>query len=249
VLAWSSVRFNLAQGGEMQQVNGMYVSGESFTTLGVSPVIGRTLSAADDVRGGGADGAVAVISYGFWQRHFGGSASAVGSTLVIERVPHTVVGVMPAGFALPRMRYLYARASVAEQAQMWTPFALWDEPYLAQMYAFVCIARLRAGVAPSQAAAELNVLEREIAARDAQTMRGGDAARHDGVLAGNHLDLSRRAGKRCLKNREVRKYGIAAPYSALRTIIINRSSACICCNSGGNIPANCRFYARQRPFT
>jgi hypothetical protein len=103
-LAWSSLRFNLAQGGEMQQVNGMFVSGEFFTTLGVSAVIGRTFTAADDVRGGGAQGAVAVISYGFWQRHFGGAASAaVGSTLVIERVPYTVVGVTALAFYGPEV--------------------------------------------------------------------------------------------------------------------------------------------------
>jgi putative ABC transport system permease protein len=102
-LAWSSLRFNLAQGGEMQQVNGMYVSGDFFTVLGVPAVIGRTFTAADDVRGGGADGAVAMISSGFWQRHFGGAGSAVGSTLVIERVPYTIVGITPAAFYGPEV--------------------------------------------------------------------------------------------------------------------------------------------------
>jgi predicted permease len=102
-LAWSSVRFNLAQGGEMQPVNGMYVSGGFFTTLGVSPVIGRTLTPADDGRGGGADGPVAVLSYSFWQRQFAGAGSAIGSTLVIERVPHTVVGVTAPSFSGPEV--------------------------------------------------------------------------------------------------------------------------------------------------
>jgi putative ABC transport system permease protein len=102
-LAWSSLRFNLAQGGEMQPVNGMYVSGGFFTTLAVPAVIGRTFTDADDVRGGGAEGAVAVISHGFWQRHFGAAASAVGATLVIERVPYTVVGVTPAAFYGPEV--------------------------------------------------------------------------------------------------------------------------------------------------
>jgi putative ABC transport system permease protein len=102
-LAWSSPRFNLAQGGEMHQVNGMFVSGDFFTALGVPSVIGRTFTVADDVRGGGTDGAVAVISHSFWQHHFGGAASAVGSTLVIERVPYTVVGVAPAAFHGPEV--------------------------------------------------------------------------------------------------------------------------------------------------
>jgi putative ABC transport system permease protein len=97
-IAWSTLRFNLAERGETQPANGMFVSGEYFTRLGVRPVIGRVFTAADDVRGGGPDGAVAVISYGFWQRHFGGATSAIGSTVSIERVPFTVVGVTPPEF-------------------------------------------------------------------------------------------------------------------------------------------------------
>src|SRR6185503_9901621 len=61
-------------------------------------LVGRTFTAADDVRGGGPAGAVAVLSHGFWQRQFGGAASAVGSTLVLDRVPFTIVGVTPPGF-------------------------------------------------------------------------------------------------------------------------------------------------------
>jgi putative ABC transport system permease protein len=97
-LAWSVVPFNLADGGEMQPVDGLYTSGDFFTTLGVPALVGRTFTAADDVRGGGPAGAVAVLSHGFWQRHFGGAAGAVGSTLVLDRVPFTVVGVTPPSF-------------------------------------------------------------------------------------------------------------------------------------------------------
>jgi len=97
-IAWSSLRFNLAQRGEMQPANGMYASGDYFSLLGIHPILGRTFTAADDVRGGGPDGPVAVIGYGFWQRHFGGAASAVGSTLTIERVAYTVIGVTPPEF-------------------------------------------------------------------------------------------------------------------------------------------------------
>jgi putative ABC transport system permease protein len=107
VVAWSSPRFNIAQGGEMQPVNGMYVSGEFFTTLGVPAVVGRTFSAADDGRGAGPDGAVAVISYGFWQRHFAGAASALGSTLMIDRTPFSVIGVTPPAFYGPEVGWAY----------------------------------------------------------------------------------------------------------------------------------------------
>ena len=93
-VAWADERLNLSTaGGEVQAVDGLYVSGDFFTTLGVPALLGRTFTARDDVRGGGPDGPVAVISHGMWQRHFGGDANVIGASLVIERVPFTVIGV------------------------------------------------------------------------------------------------------------------------------------------------------------
>lgn len=97
-LAFTAERFDLAQSGERQPANGLYVSGEFFTTLGVPAVFGRTFTPADDVRGGGPDGPVAVISYGLWQRRFGGAASVVGAPVTVEGVPFTIIGVTPPGF-------------------------------------------------------------------------------------------------------------------------------------------------------
>jgi predicted permease len=97
--SWSTERFNLAQGGgETEPVDGIYASGDYFTTLGVPALLGRTFTSADDVRGGGKDGPVAVISYALWQRRFGGSGTIVGTSLVVERVPFTIVGVTPPAF-------------------------------------------------------------------------------------------------------------------------------------------------------
>src|SRR5215510_9785577 len=81
-VAWSGGspddRLNLSTaGGEVQAVDGAYVSGDFFTTLGVRAHLGRTFTAADDVRGGGPDGPVAVISYAMWQRRFGGDANVI----------------------------------------------------------------------------------------------------------------------------------------------------------------------------
>ena len=64
-------------------------------------MLGRTLTPADDVRGGGRDGAVAVISYGFWQRRFGGAADVVGRSIFIRRMPFTIVGITQPGFFGP----------------------------------------------------------------------------------------------------------------------------------------------------
>ncbi len=79
----------------------MWASGELFDTLGVSPMIGRVLTPADDQKGGGSSGAVAVISYRFWQRRFQAIPDVVGRTLILEAVPFTIVGVMPSRFLGP----------------------------------------------------------------------------------------------------------------------------------------------------
>jgi putative ABC transport system permease protein len=97
--AWSTERFNLAQGGgETQPVDGIYASGDYFATLGVPALFGRTFTSADDGPGGGKDGPVAVISYALWQRRFGGSGTIVGTSLVVEGVPFTIIGVTPPAF-------------------------------------------------------------------------------------------------------------------------------------------------------
>ena len=97
-MAWSATRFNLAQGGQTELVDGLWASGGYFSVLGVEPILGRTFSADDDRRGGGPDGPVAVISYGFWQRRFGGAANVLGQSITVERVAYTIVGVTPPGF-------------------------------------------------------------------------------------------------------------------------------------------------------
>src|SRR6266540_6058679 len=96
--AWSLSRFNLASRGETQFVNGLWASGSFFETLGVTALIGRTFSDADDQPAGGPDGPVAVLSYSFWQRHFGGAADTIGRTLTLDGVPFTIIGVTPRAF-------------------------------------------------------------------------------------------------------------------------------------------------------
>jgi putative ABC transport system permease protein len=99
VAAWSPIaRANFTAEGETLKADGFLASGSFFETLGVSAFVGRTFSNADDQLGGGPDGPVAVISYGFWQRHFGGAATALGRTVTLENVPFTVVGVTPPEF-------------------------------------------------------------------------------------------------------------------------------------------------------
>jgi predicted permease len=95
VASWGSEEFNLTPGGAVQRANGVWVSGEYFNMLGVAPAAGRLITTADDQAGCAG---VAVLSYDFWQRHYGGAAAAVGSTLALNGHPFTIIGVAAPGF-------------------------------------------------------------------------------------------------------------------------------------------------------
>lgn len=95
IFAWNLTQFDLSQGGAVHDVNGMFASGDYFSTLGIRPAAGRLISADDDKRG--CPG-TAVLSYGFWQDHFGGAQSAVGSTLSLDNHIFNIIGVSAPGF-------------------------------------------------------------------------------------------------------------------------------------------------------
>jgi putative ABC transport system permease protein len=95
VFAWSLNKFDLSGGGAVHMVNGVWVSGGFFSSLGLHPAAGRLITASDDRRGCPA---VAVLGYGFWQDHYGGGMNAIGSTLSLYSHPVQVIGVAPPGF-------------------------------------------------------------------------------------------------------------------------------------------------------
>ena len=96
MFAWSNKdRLDLTQGGTMRPANGLWVSGGFFRAMGLDAAAGRLISDSDDRRGCPA---VAVLSYGFWQDHFGGAMSAIGSTLSLRSRAFEVIGVAPRGF-------------------------------------------------------------------------------------------------------------------------------------------------------
>ena len=95
IAVWGPGRLNLATGGEINNANAIWVSGDFFRVLGVPPFLGRLISDADDQTGcsGGVD-----ISYAFWQRRYGGAASVLGQTLTLEGHPFPILGITPPSF-------------------------------------------------------------------------------------------------------------------------------------------------------
>lgn len=99
--AFSTMRLNLTDRGETDYAAGLMASGGFFDGLGVRPELGRLFTANDDRRGA-PDGPVAVISYAFWQRRFGG-ANIVGRTLKLNQKTFTMIGVTPPSFFGPEV--------------------------------------------------------------------------------------------------------------------------------------------------
>jgi putative ABC transport system permease protein len=98
MVAWSQESFAMEVAGTKDAVEGLYVSGSYFEVLGIRPQAGRVIAPGDDIRAGGANGPVAVLSDQFWQRRFGGRLDILDTAVSIDNVMFTIVGVAPRGF-------------------------------------------------------------------------------------------------------------------------------------------------------
>ncbi len=97
-LAWSGKLVALGQGAQSDVANGLFVSGGYFKTLGVTAKYGRVFTQDDDVRGGGMNGPVAVVSHAFWKRRLAANPHVVGATIIVEGLTFTIVGITPPEF-------------------------------------------------------------------------------------------------------------------------------------------------------
>jgi putative ABC transport system permease protein len=104
----SGWRPTLTGGAEPEPIPGEQVSHEYFSVLGITPLLGRTFTPADDVP---TAPRVAVIGQGLWERRFGGDPAAIGRLVPLGGEPHEIVGVIPGGF----------RPIVNGAAEIWRP--------------------------------------------------------------------------------------------------------------------------------
>ena len=140
-------------GGGYELIHADLVSGNYFSVLDVNPVLGRTLTDADDQTPGG--GPVAVASYSWWKRRFGGDPSILGQSVKFEATIYTIVGVAPAEFC---------GTNVGQSPELWIPLSMekevspgWnglDNKFFQTLYLF---GRLRPGVTLEQASANINL--------------------------------------------------------------------------------------------
>jgi predicted permease len=141
VALWYANTASITGAGDPEEVQRLRSTHELLPLLRVKPLLGRTFSEADDQPG--SPGTV-ILTYGYWQRRFGGAAAVVGQTLVVDGAPHEIIGVLPREFRFPH-----------QPAEILTP----AQPNRARAFVPAIegrgVARLKDGVTLDQASADV----------------------------------------------------------------------------------------------
>ena len=152
---------NLTGSGEPQRLTGARVSPSLFPMLGARTQMGRTFLAEEDQPG--RDNVV-LLNDKLWRSRFASDRNIVGRKILLDGQPYEVVGVLSPSFHFPRLNQLYAMKISDDQPEFWKPFAIKpDELEPLGDFNYICIARLRAGVTRSQALAQLEAAQAELA--------------------------------------------------------------------------------------
>jgi putative ABC transport system permease protein len=161
--AYDNDSMTLTGSGAAEQIPTGEVTGGFFAVMGVTPLLGRVITTADDPMGSRD---VAVLSHALWVRRFGASPSIIGQQLVIDGVSHEVIGVMPAGYQYPL------------RSEMWTPlrFSAKDlETQRGAQYIQV-IGRLKRGATIERAREEMRAIGARLARDFPRTNRESTAS-------------------------------------------------------------------------
>jgi putative ABC transport system permease protein len=142
---------------EPEQLQGGFVSQGTFELLGVAPILGRTFTAEEDQPD---HDLVVILSYGLWQRRFGGDPNILGQTILLNNRPRVAIGVMPRGFQFP------------EVAEAWGPLALTPKTFTRTDHGLEAIGRLKPGVTLEQAQAEMISIASNIEQQNPVTNEG-----------------------------------------------------------------------------
>jgi putative ABC transport system permease protein len=145
---------DLADGGDPERIGAAAVTAGFFETLGIHPLLGRTL-ARDEEPAGAAP--VALIGHGLWQRRFGGDPKLVGRTISINGGQRTVIGILPPEFDFPRSAEWPSFFAFPSRTEIWLPLAFgpadWQRK---EERGMVVLGRLKADSSRRQAQVELD---------------------------------------------------------------------------------------------
>jgi putative ABC transport system permease protein len=151
--AFRNLTMTLSGGNEPERLPAKMLSAAVLPGLGVSPIVGRPFTSEDDAPGAAG---VALLGDSLWRRRFGGSADVLGRSITLDNQPYTIVGVMPPHFQLLQTADVFVPlgpwAATLPDDRGWHP-GIWP------------LARLKRGVAPAGAQAEMDVISTRLAAQ------------------------------------------------------------------------------------
>lgn len=149
-------RVDISGQGQPERVLAARVSAALFPMLGAQPILGRTFSAQEDAPGHN----LAILSYGLWQRRYGGASNILGQTVELDRQPYTIIGVMPRPFVFP----LSGPEINGSPADLFVPLAFTPDEMQAWggRYFITVVGRLRPGVTMDQADGEMESLANRV---------------------------------------------------------------------------------------
>jgi putative ABC transport system permease protein len=148
---WVAGFYNLAGAAEPEQVWGARITANFFDVFQVKPAMGRGFLPEEEQPG---HDQVAMLSYRFWQEHFGGDRGALGRSITVDDKPFTIVGVLPQDFSL--------WGNAGWQYDVWMPFAIDRSRLDRDQHLFIVFGRLKRGVSLEQANAEMRTLVEQI---------------------------------------------------------------------------------------
>lgn len=160
VTATTTGIFNLSGDFEAERLRGHYVSGGFFKVLGAQPALGRAFTDEESIPG---NDKVAIISDGLWRRRFGENVDLLGTSIILDGVPHTLVGVMP-----PHFWYRFPGFDV------WAPLSFTGEERR-DNHSLVVMARVNEGATREQAVGEAQRIMGQIGQDYPETSAGHSA--------------------------------------------------------------------------
>jgi predicted permease len=158
--AYRGSEYSLTGAGEPERLHGQMISAEFFPLLGIQPLLGRTFRPEEDQVGAGP---VALISEGLWKSKFGSSRDTVGKSLTLNGTAYTVVGVVP------------GRLPMFNPMDVFVPIGQWNDPTFRNREIGMGtqgIGRLKPGVRIEQAGADMDSIERNLAAMYPEADKG-----------------------------------------------------------------------------
>lgn len=189
VAALRKLQLTMTGDGDPQPLGAVRVSANFLPLLGVQPAIGRGFTPEEDAPG---NDRVVLLSDAFWRRQFGGERSIVGTTILLDDAPYTVSGVLPADFALPAGDALGPIVGLPREIDVFKPLALSPrEQVTPGEFDYVVLAKLRQGVAPRVARAQLDAVVTSIVARgtSGMTIRTQVASLQDQVVGASRRPM------------------------------------------------------------